>query len=855
MKKVANKKMIRMLSYRTIKEKKWKNLIAVLAIGLTAVLFTAVFTVGSSMISSIEESTMRQVGTRAHGGYKYVTMEEYEAVKATGGYADISYDIYAGFGVNDALGEIQTEVRYFEDKMARWCYCYPEKGKMPEEINECVASSKVLEALGVPMELGAKVPLIISSHDREGNEKIIEEEFVLCGYYQSNDASHAQSFAVSKKWLEENIELIPQNYTARMVESGAYTVEGYLQVDVWFDSSFDIESQMRDLTRLAGLSEDEIKESVNWAYMASNVDGVSIALIIIIMGIIMLSGYLIIYNIFYINVTTDIRYYGLLKTIGTTGRQIRTMVYQQALFLSAIGIPFGLSAGWFVGKGILPAVYKSLDTGGVENVSLNGFIFAGSALFSLIVVYLSCIRPCRLAAKVSPIEAVRYVENVSGKKKEKKTAKVSAAYLAAANMGRNKKKAAIVIASLSLSLVLLNATYCMIKGFSFEEYVQDYLTADAQITHNSIINMSASYKDTEAVPKELSEALEDIEGVEEIQTIWYKSGCLTLPGPIFERFQNYYESEEIRNKYPYAEEQLKGFLETKVVYAENYCLEEDEMSLITIKEGEFDEDKFKQGGYVLLLEDVDSRNWLSIGDKITVGGYENERTGPQPQKELEIMALASLANSAGTRSRFLFGAGLVLCEQDFEELYDVKGSLHTCLTIEEGREEEVLSSVTEQIEAYPGLALVTKESLKKEFANELKLFSTVGNLLGAVLALIGVLNFINAMITGILARKQEFAMMQAVGMTGKQLEAMLIMEGIWYGVWTLVIAATLGNVVSYGLLYLIGNMMRSFKWSFHILPLAVSVPVIAFISAVLPVICYHTLCRKSIIERLRLTEV
>ena len=39
-------------------------------------------------------------------------------------------------------------------------------------------------------------------------------------------------------------------------------------------------------------------------------------------------------------------------------------------------------------------------------------------------------------------------------------------------------------------------------------------------------------------------------------------------------------------------------------------------------------------------------------------------------------------------------------------------------------------------------------------------------------------------------------MMQAVGMTGKQLEQMLTMEGIWYGVWTLGIAATVGNVVS-----------------------------------------------------------
>lgn len=98
-------------------------------------------------------------------------------------------------------------------------------------------------------------------------------------------------------------------------------------------------------------------------------------------------------------------------------------------------------------------------------------------------------------------------------------------------------------------------------------------------------------------------------------------------------------------------------------------------------------------------------------------------------------------------------------------------------------------------------------------------------------------------------------MMQAVGMTGKQLERMLAMEGVWYGLWTLLISATLGNVVSYGLLYLLGKNMNYFVWNFHILPLAASVPVIAALSVILPVICYHTMCKKSIIERLRLAEV
>ncbi len=52
---------------------------------------------------------------------------------------------------------------------------------------------------------------------------------------------------------------------------------------------------------------------------------------------VILAGYLIIYNIFNISVKTDIRAYGLLKNVGTTGKQLKKIVRMQAWRLSAIG--------------------------------------------------------------------------------------------------------------------------------------------------------------------------------------------------------------------------------------------------------------------------------------------------------------------------------------------------------------------------------------------------------------------------------------------------------------------------------------------------------------------------------------
>ena len=74
--------------------------------------------------------------------------------------------------------------------------------------------------------------------------------------------------------------------------------------------------------------------------------------------LIIFTGYLIIYNVFQISVTNDIRFYGLLKTIGTTPRQLRRIIRHQALALSLAGIPLGLVLGWLIGGQLTPVIVR-----------------------------------------------------------------------------------------------------------------------------------------------------------------------------------------------------------------------------------------------------------------------------------------------------------------------------------------------------------------------------------------------------------------------------------------------------------------------------------------------------------------
>lgn len=122
---------------------------------------------------------------------------------------------------------------------------------------------------------------------------------------------------------------------------------------------------------------------------------------------------MLIRNIFEISVVQEIKKYGLLRTIGTTEKQIKRIVYKQAFWLSIIGISIGLILGYIVGILMLPWIlnfmkgeYHNLSV----NLSFNPIIFVVAGIFSAITVWVSIKKPFKIAATISPIEATRYYE-------------------------------------------------------------------------------------------------------------------------------------------------------------------------------------------------------------------------------------------------------------------------------------------------------------------------------------------------------------------------------------------------------------------------------------------------------------
>ena len=859
MRKVKNKKVIRRIADQSLKSRKSRNLIAVLAIALTSILFTALFVVGGSIVQKQQEATMRQVGGSAHAGYKYLTPEEYEIVKQDPKLKSVSARILIGGAVNEELKKLPTEISCYEDLEAKWSFCYPTHGEMPEAEDEIVTSDLVLEALGVPCRVGAEVlvKMVI-------NQKEVEKTFVLSGWFEGDRVAMAQVMSVSETFARETV---PQDLESVAGRSADTTMlAGYICADFNFGSSFRLEQQVADLTQRCGFDE-EIETGINWAYLGGDIDAGTTALLLVMLLVIITSGYLLIYNIFYINVYSDIRYYGLLKTIGTTGKQLKKMVRRQAYLLSVIGIPLGLLIGVLIGGLLLPAVMSILifqETASTE-AAVSPWILLGSAAFSLLTVHISCMKPCRIVSGISPVEAVRFTEGSQRKKekkeKTKKTRGVSASAMAAANMKRNKKRAFVVILSLSLSLVLLNSIYSLVQGFDMDKYVEARSISDYMVTDATTDNAMASYQETEGVTEDFLEALSRQKGVTETGNVYYRAGYEYSFEP--EEFQGVktqiLQNPELESYYEYVfgedwQEYLKSYEEENSIdVVKFYGIDKLVFDKMEIRQGELDWEKFKTGNYILVNQfegfGEEYISYFPAGDTVTLTGQSGS------QKQYQVLAEGDMPYAAQMQRYGSIELDIFLPSEEFLELLGEQQPMKTMFNVEDSAADDVemwISSYCETVN--DDLTYTSRDSMIAEFYSLIQVYLFVGGLLCLILAVIGILNFVNTMAASILSRRREFAMLEAVGMTGKQLKQMLCMEGIYYAAVTIGVSLVLGSLLNLTLIRGTGTQMFFFSPRFTVLPIVLCIPAVLFVVILVPVIGYWQIRKRSVVERMGTVE-
>ena len=163
-----------------------------------------------------------------------------------------------------------------------------------------------------------------------------------------------------------------------------------------------------------------------------------------------------------------------------------------------------------------------------------------------------------------------------------------------------------------------------------------------------------------------------------------------------------------------------------------------------------------------------------------------------------------------------------------------------------------MSELTEK--TMPELDYESKATYAAEFESFRSMFVIMGSALSFITGLVGILNFLNAVLTGIFARQREFAVLQSVGMTGKQLKKMLVYEGLFYALGAALSALLLSVIFSPLIAELLESIFWFFSYKFTVLPIIITVPLFAVLGVFLPLITYSFAAKRSLIERLRTAE-
>ena len=860
MNKVKNKNAVNNLAYSGIRSGIKKYVMLVFAVILTSLLFSTMFSVGGSMVNEIQESTMRQVGGTYHAGFKYLIKDEYDQIKDDPKIKDVSYRILVGTGDNKEFSKLYSECYYAEDDNAKKSFSFPVKGKMPAQENEVVVSDRILQALGEPADTGMNIRL-----DLDINGEIVSNDFTVSGYYEADPICPAQMIYVSKAFQEKYAPEATVPYS----QAKSSDLTGRYSVDFNFSNSVNIEKKVNDLIARTGIRED-VNYGINWAYGASSLDPSVVIICGALVVIFMFAGYLIIYNIFDINIVSDIQEFGLLKTIGTTEKQLKKIVMKRANLISLIGIPVGTGLGILVAAYLLPIISGQFNTltVGKGSLHLNIWILLAAVAFSYLTVLFSAGKPCRKAAKVSPVETVKYTEAFDKK-------------------GKPKKKLAVVILSLSLGLVILNSVFGFVSGFSMDSYIENLIIADFSIQDAELDNPGARYVNTEAVDKDLLDELKSLDGVNSVGAVYLNERGQEFDEENWAKIEkNVLQSklmEEKFTKHGYTEDMRKDDLEyygkNRTLDGKTYGMGELALNKLKVLESKDGSDKidwnaFNSGEYVLITRfetDDDEVNFLDPGDKITIRSYDPQygetekfvsESGEEfeyisfenaPVKEYEIYAVVEIPLALGIRHFGLFDCNYILPEDKFLAQNGADwNAMRVLLDVEDQKEEYVnewLKDYTEN--ADPSMDYDSKESITEEYASFGRMFKVVGAVLAAVLGLIGIMNFANTIITSIIVRSRELAMLEAVGMTGKQQSIKLIKEGLIYYVWSVLVSLGASSVLSVTLIKALTDNIPMFDWNFTLVPELVCLPPLAVLVICIPLIALKKISKKSIVDRLR----
>ena len=819
-------KMTTRVAYCNMRHYKSKNILIGIAIILTTLLLFVIPSIGKDMVE-VNFAVINKIYPTWHALYRNV--DESTVMKLAAHHDVKTYGLRSDAGYMN-LEDATVSMMYMDRTGMELYKVKLKEGQLPQKENDIVVSKGILEALGQNGKIGDTITVPYQILKDDGLDYTKEKDFRICGFLADNESSKEQkqyTSLVSEAFLKAEIPVEQVKYRFLLQVNGQ---KG--------NTTADYTETIQNIARQFGISEDDM--NINKEYLAANyVDPATIPVIVGIMLIVVLAGIITIYSVYYVSMNQRVREFGKLKAIGATKRQLRQIVLREGMGVALFAIPIGLLIGTVAVKVVLlqfvehakdsnvliTEAYKVVAKGEVQ--LYYWWIYLLAIAVTLCTVYLSLMKPMRMAAKVSEIEAMRYQ---GGSKRQKSSRKgyqfLNIGRLTKRNLAENKKKSTITIVSMAVTGIFVMMVATVLSCANPMESAKSSIVGQYEIS--PIVESGnkehpeyewAEVQKNNPLNEGLKQQIEELDGVERVDVF---TALKVSGGPFEEKI-----GTEFINGVPeeYAEELKKGITEGNVTYEE-----------------------LKSGDKVIL--DRALLHWypdIKVGDKLKLNIHDGDNTF---QKEIEVAAIGE------------YGTGLtnynclIMAKEGAEKLTINNSSSYFQVIADKDYDEALEASLQAIVDGSGRLQMRTWKNEYDTWENAIQMTRGACYAFIIILAAISIMNLINTMINSVHVRKKELGMMQAIGMSDRQLMKMLQLEGIFYTVGTLIISIGVGSLAGYPL-FLYAKRTGMFDISTYHYPVTAAIIIILtlfLLQMLLAIFIEKSVRKDSLIERIRFSE-
>ncbi|AJP12280.1 TPA: FtsX-like permease family protein [Clostridioides difficile] len=678
------------------------------------------------------------------------------------------------------------------------------KGKLPSKENEIVLDSGALKALGYKnKDLGEKIKI---SYDDYKSDKKIEKEFIISGILKTSEISEAGKYyyaIISESYMRNTRDMSQEDFN--------------IYVKFNDKSNLSIEQAKEKLDKIANdIGLDTINTAVNENYinalkpdMETIMGGVFVGLVIV------LSSILVIYNIFYISIVTKVQEFGKLRAIGATKKQIKNIVFKEGFILAGIAIPIGIILGYVLANIIIKS-FMDID---VKSSRLP--VILSVVVISFISVVLSLLKPMKVASKVSIVDAVRYTGNkISNKSKRKGYKNINLKRLSHANLERNKKRTYMTLASLILSGTIFITVSTALESFDAEKMAREHFPYDIEV------RLSGYEMNSDKNPKD-------------------NLNILQMDNPLSKDFFNQIKNMEGIKRIESARSVKIGMEDYDVEFKYDLLqsINENDVKSLNknIIDGKINLERLQTGDEIVITH-VDTAKEMGVkaGDKIRLTLYDGDK---KIKKEFKVQAIAMGVPSFGIGKDFI----------DRTLKYDSTSSLG--IYTEEGKYQEIKDSIKKIAKNNGFLETDFIDSRIESNKATISFIKIMGYTLTGIIGVIGFMNLVNTMITSIVTRKKELGMLQAIGLTNKQLVKMLNSEAMYYTSGMMIGSILFGGILGYiAVIFLKKTGLSYATYSLPIVPILLMIVCILIAQFITTYLIGRSFNKESLIDRVRYSE-